>query len=516
MQLKPLMGLLGVLIAALSAEFNELVMATALVDVRGALGISHDPGLWIESLYSSGLAIGMAFAPWNAMTFTLRRFALFTIGLACLATILIPLAPNVEALLVLRVVQGLSSGFTIPLLMTTALRVLPPPIRLYCLAVYALTVTFSPAISASIAAFWVDGVDWRFVFFEALPLDAIAAAMVWYGLPQDLPRYERLRQFDWRGALLLIVAFGSLTTLLMHGNHADWFNAPWISVLLLLTVVAFPLLALNEWFHPLPLLKLQMLGRRNFAYGVVGLFIFLVISLSSSLVPQTYLVEIQGYRALEAHWITLLIALGQFVMLPVVAFVLDHKHVDARAVTLGGMALILGACLGNAGIDATWNREQFYLWQLMQMVGQPMVVVSLLMIATNSVRGPEEGPFASALVNATRSLAAPAGTCILELIERWRGALHFNRLVDQSGLHRFSPIQAPGLLAQNPASLLPTGQPSANCSLERFAHALETQASVLTTADTFLILAGFCVAFTLLVLLLPVRTYPPRILFAKH
>src|SRR5262249_22251604 len=149
-----------------------------------------------------------------------------------------------------------------------------------------------------------------------------------------------LSQFDWRGALLLAVGAGSLTTLMYHGDPQDWFNSEEGCLLVLLCVVAFPLLALHEWFHPLPLLQLQLLQRRNFAYGVLGLFLFLVLSLSSSLVPQTYLVQVQGYRALQGHWITLLIALGQFLMLPAVAFLLDHKWADARAVTLCGLALI--------------------------------------------------------------------------------------------------------------------------------------------------------------------------------
>jgi MFS transporter, DHA2 family, multidrug resistance protein len=62
---------------ALNADLNEFVSAAALVDVRGALGISADPGRWIDSLYVTGTALGMAFAPWNAVTFTLRRFTLF-------------------------------------------------------------------------------------------------------------------------------------------------------------------------------------------------------------------------------------------------------------------------------------------------------------------------------------------------------------------------------------------------------------------------------------------------------
>ncbi|MDB5656007.1 MAG: major facilitator superfamily 1 [Tardiphaga sp.] len=508
MHYKSLIGLLGVLIAALSTEFNDLVMTTALVDVRGAFGLSHDSGLWIESLYASGVAFGMALAPWLAVTFTLRRFTLFAIGLACVATLLIPFSPNLSALLGLRLVQGLAGGLTIPLLMTTALRVLAPPIRLYGLAVYALTATFSPSISTSIAAFWTDVVGWQFVFFEALPLGAIAAVLVWHGLPQDHPRHERLQEFDWRGAVLLAIGTGAVTTLMYHGDHDDWFKSKEVCVLVLLAAVAFPLLAFNEWFHPLPLLKLQMLKRRNFSYGVLGLFLFLVLSMSSSLVPQTYLADIQGYRALQSHWITLLIALAQFVMLPAAAFLLDHKWADPRLVTLGGLALIVAACLGSATIDGSWNREQFYCWQALQAVGQPLVVVSLLMIATNAVQGPLEGPFASALINTTRSLAAPVGNCILELIQRWRGGLHADRIIDQLGLSRFQP-----LLPSGSAALLPD---DAGGKLERLAQAVQTQASVLTTADTFLILSAFGLALAVLVIVLPVRTFPPRILFAKH
>ena len=86
---------------------------------------------------------------------------------------------------------------------------------------------------------------------------------------------------------------------MLHGDHEDWFNSPTISLLALATTVAVPLLILNEWRHPLPLLKLQMLGRRNFAYGIIGLVLFLPISLTSSVVPQQFLDEIQGYRPLQ-------------------------------------------------------------------------------------------------------------------------------------------------------------------------------------------------------------------------
>jgi DHA2 family multidrug resistance protein len=42
--LRPLIGLGGVLVAAMNAEFNELNMASALVDMCGAFGITRAPG----------------------------------------------------------------------------------------------------------------------------------------------------------------------------------------------------------------------------------------------------------------------------------------------------------------------------------------------------------------------------------------------------------------------------------------------------------------------------------------
>src|ERR1700722_16673592 len=129
MDIKPLFGLGGVLIAAMTSEFNDQVTSIALVDIRGALGISHDSGTWIESLYVSAEIVGMAISPWFLMTFTLRRWTLFAIALCGASSVLIPFSPNIEAIYALRLLQGLAGGMILPLVMTTALRILTPKIR---------------------------------------------------------------------------------------------------------------------------------------------------------------------------------------------------------------------------------------------------------------------------------------------------------------------------------------------------------------------------------------------------
>src|ERR1700680_725292 len=124
MDIKPFFGLCGVLIAAMTSEFNDQVTSIALTDVRGALGISHDSGSWIESLYVSAEIIGMAISPWLLVTFTLRRWTLFAVALCGVSSVLIPFSPNIGAIYALRLLQGLAGGLIIPLVMTTAFRIL--------------------------------------------------------------------------------------------------------------------------------------------------------------------------------------------------------------------------------------------------------------------------------------------------------------------------------------------------------------------------------------------------------
>jgi DHA2 family multidrug resistance protein len=514
--IKPLLGLGGVLIAAMVSEFNDQVTSIALVDIRGALGISHDSGTWIESLYVSAEIVGMAISPWFLMTFTLRRWTLFAIALCGASSVLIPFSPNIEAIYALRLLQGLAGGMILPLVMTTALRILTPNIRLFGLAVYALTATFTPALAATVAALWTDVMDWRFVFLQTIPLCSLAGVLVWYCLHQDQPKYERFRMLDWRGALLLVIGAGALSTMLYQGDRLDWFNSRLICALALVSAVAVPLLLLNEWFHPLPLLKLQMLGRRNFAYGTFGLFIILIIGQSGSTVPLRYLQEVQGYRPLQSNLITLEIAALQLVMLPAMALLLDYKRVDSRVVSLVGLGFILASCVGSSFLTVYWNRDQFYQWQLFQAIGQPMVIMPLLMMTTNTIAGPAEGPFASALVNTSRAVAEAASAWFLALIDRWRGALHSDRIVDQAGQDRWRVIQSNGVLPQYPPPSMPSGQPRLPGSLEAFGHAVEQQVTILSASDTFLILGALTVFLMVVVMTLPVRTFPPRIHFAKH
>ena len=163
-------GLAGMLLASLLAIFNEQVTAAAMTDIRGALSIGGDDGTWLTALYEAANVATMAFAPWFAITLTLKRFAIGAVLAVMILGLLCPLAPDLPALYVLRFLQGIAGGCLPPMLIIVALRYLPPRIKLYGLAGYALTATFGPALGTPLAALWTEYVSWRMAFWQTLYL----------------------------------------------------------------------------------------------------------------------------------------------------------------------------------------------------------------------------------------------------------------------------------------------------------------------------------------------------------
>ena len=509
-----LLALGGMIIAAMTTDLNEATSSILLPNISGGLGIGSDQSSWFGTLYDAAEIIGMVVSPWFAITFSFRRWSLGVIFLTAASSALMPLTNNINIVFILHGLQGLCGGLTIPLLMATALRALAPSIRLIGLACYALTASFFPNLSTAVAAMWSGVGDstlgWQFAFYEAVPLAMLAAVLVWFGMIQDHVQLQRFKQFNWWGFVLAVCGLGSLAIVLEQGDRLDWFNSQLICILSLCACVCVPLFLLNEWFFKTPFIKLQMLNRRNLAYSLVTLFGFLIVGQAASTVPAMYLEQVQGLLPAQSYIITFGVAASQLFLLPLMVYILDKEPVDARFIALTGKVCLVVACIGSSFLSSVWQPSQFYLWQGFASIGEAMVVMPLLMKATNVVK-PEEGPFAAALINTPRAISGAVSVWLINLVQSWRGNLHSTRITEQLGQERFRLIQGHGTLAGGPAPLLPDGTPSSPDSLALLYNTVNQQVSVLTISDLYLVLAGIGFLLILLVFILPTRSYPPRI-----
>ncbi|UVM55095.1 MFS transporter [Pseudomonas sp. B21-012] len=481
-----LVGLLGVLLAVLCAGLNEMVTKASLADIRGGMFIGADEGAWLIAVYSAASVSAMAFSPWLAATFSLRRFTLCAIGVFALLGLVQPYAPNLSSLMLLRTLQGLASGALPPMLMSVALRFLPPGIKVYGLAGYALTATFGPNLGTPLAGLWTEYVGWQWAFWQIILPSLLAMACVAWGLPQDPLRLERFRQFDWRGLLLGLPAICTLVIGLTLGDRMGWFDSPLICWLLGGGLVLLVLFLCNEWSEPLPFFKLQMLKVRNLTHALVTLFGVLIVLTAVIIIPSSYLAQIQGYRPAQTGPLMLLVALPQLLALPLVAALCNIRAVDCRWVLAAGLGMLSLSCALGSQLTSVWIRDNFYLLQLLHIFGQPMSVIPLLMLATGGMT-PQDGPFASAWFNTVKGLASVVAAGLIEALTTVRRHFHSNALVDSLGNSPLADSSAPGL-----------------------ARRIHEQALVLTSADLYLCMALLAAALIVLIPFVPTRIYPPR------
>lgn len=490
-----LMGVVGVFMAAMMSGLNSRMGGLALNDMRTVWGMGIDDGSWISSLYGAFELAAMPFSVWFAVTLSFRRYHLGVVIVFTVLGVLMPFAPSIDVLLPLRCLQGFFGGLLIPVLMAAALRFFPPLVKLYGLALYAMTATFAPNVATWLSASWTDTLGtWQLLFWQIVPMAAFSLAAVSWGIPQDPVRLERFRQIDLPGLVTGVAGLAMIGVGLSQGERLDWFNSVLLCWLLGAGTILVVIFLVCEWFHPLPFIKLQLLHRRNLGLGFTVFVGLLVVLLSGSLLPADYLGHAWHFRTPHLAIIGLQIALPQFIIGPFVSYLLYKKWIDARYLFAAGLLLIALACWTGAQLTPDWMTDQFLISQALQACGQPMTVISLLFLATSVVQ-PMEGPQISGIVNALRAFGTLLGSAVVGRLLTVREALHANGLMDQA------------------ANMRRTLEVNDAAAFGEIGHRVAHQAFVLSIADAYLALGLLALLLIPLVLSLdyiapPVLTQP--------
>ena len=476
-------GLLGVLLAAMMAGLSGRIPGLVLADLRGALGFALDDASWLTTAYSAGELAAMPFGTWFAITFSMRRFHLAMLFSTLLLSLVMPFVQDLNLLLGLRVLHGLFGGALIPLLMVACLRFLPLSIRLHGLAVFALVATFSPNVALWLAALFVDRLeDWRWVYWHAIPLGLLAAALVAWGIPKMPPALPRLKQANWFGLALGVPGLALLVVGIDQGVRLDWFHSPLIVASLLVGGVLTALYLVSESRHPLPFVGLNLLTRRNIWLGFLCFGLLLVLMSMSVTVPANVLGGLHAFGMEQTASLGLMVGLPQLVLGSCVALLLYRRWADARYVFAVGLACMAAANWMVSSITSEWMVQQFLWPQVLQAIGQPMAVVPLLFLITSVVQ-PQEGPFVAGMVNIVRVFSVTIGAAAIGQLTAVRSRFHAEMLLDNAG-HLLSRL------------------PSADPAWAMLGGTVAQQASVLATADLYRLSAALALLMIPMVLAL--------------
>src|SRR4029453_6503444 len=110
--------LLGTIALSLATFMNVLDLSIANVSIpaiSGDLGVSPDQGTWVITSFGVANAISLPLTGWLTRGYGPRRLLMGSVRLFVIVSFLCGLAPSIEMLILLRVIQGAVAGPMIPL-----------------------------------------------------------------------------------------------------------------------------------------------------------------------------------------------------------------------------------------------------------------------------------------------------------------------------------------------------------------------------------------------------------------
>src|SRR6201992_749480 len=164
------------------ASFMEVLDTTianvALPYIAGGLGGSVDEASWVVTSYLVSNAIILTASSFLARWLGRKTFFLICLGLFTLSSILCGFAPNLNALLFFRILQGLGGGGMVPVAQSILADAFPPAKRGQAFALFGVAVVVAPVVGPTLGGWLSDNLSWEWCFLINAPVGVFAMAMI--------------------------------------------------------------------------------------------------------------------------------------------------------------------------------------------------------------------------------------------------------------------------------------------------------------------------------------------------
>jgi DHA2 family multidrug resistance protein len=420
------------------ASFMEVLDTTianvALPYIAGGMGVSEDEASWVVTTYLVSNAIILTASSFLARTMGRKTFFLICLGAFTLSSLLCGFAPNLNVLLLCRILQGFGGGGMVPVAQSILADSFPPAKRGQAFAVFGVAVVVAPVVGPTLGGWLSDNVSWQWCFLINVPVGVIALALIALIL-QESPtaRAEARRQqqgqgFDLIGFVLVATFLGALEVVLDRGLEDDWFGSPFIVTFAAISGLAFALMIPWGLTRSNPIIDLRMVATRQFgACFLVMLATGAILLATTQFLPQL----VQQDFGYTATWAGLVLSPGGVVTM-VMMFVVGRlaAKVQPKYLIVAGAVL---CALSMYWMTNVYGDLGFWFMARSRMllgVGLPLIFVPIMAASYDGIE-PSKTDQASALINAARNTGGSIGVSIVSNVLTHREQFHQSRLVEQ-------------------------------------------------------------------------------------
>ncbi len=418
-------AVMSAMLGAFMAVLDIQITNSSLKDIQGALSATLEEGSWISTSYLVAEIIMIPLTAWLVQLLSARRLAVYVSIGFLFASLLCSMAWSLESMILFRALQGFTGGALIPLAFTLVLIKLPEHHRAKGMALFAMTATFAPSIGPTLGGWLTENFGWEYIFYINLPVGLLMIAGLLYGLEKKPAHWDLLKSTDYAGILTLGMGLGCLQVFLEEGHRKDWLESNLIvglGSIAFVCLISFVILQLSKTN---PLINLRILGNRNFGLSSVSSLGLGVGLYGSIYLLPLYLAQIQGYNSMQIGEVIMWMGIPQLFLIPLIPRLM--KRVSPKWLCALGFGLFGFASFTSGALNLDFAGPQFNPIQLIRALGQPLVMVTISLIATAYIE-PQDAGSASSLFNILRNLGGAIGIALLATLLDARAKTYFDYL----------------------------------------------------------------------------------------
>lgn len=397
------------IIAAAILSAAQSVVTTGLAGIMSDFHVSSTTAQWVYSSFLLMLGVMIPLSAFFIRRFKIKMIYISSLTLFVFGSLLSFISPNIEILILSRVIQGIACGTLLPITQIVLFKVIPEEKWQVYMGLFGLIVGIVPALAPTIGGLLVDSMGWRYVFLIFAVVIAVLTVIssVVIKLEFETGHYP----LDLYSLVLCVLACIGL--MFGFSNIAEnGFNLMWVILPIIIGTVTLVIFVRRQFRIETPLVDLRALKNKFFFFGTLFSAILYFTMCGLYVILPLFVQNVNNYSATISGFI-LLPATIVMIVFNFVGPVLANKFGVRKILVISCIFTIAGYLL-MATYNASTSVMYMVVTQIIRAIGAGMGLMPSVTWTIAVVSGDVED--ATAINNTVRQIIGAIGAALASVL----------------------------------------------------------------------------------------------------
>ncbi len=349
-QSKVIVLIVIIILGSCLGNLSQTALNAMFSGIATDFGVDVGLGQWVTTIYMLVLGITVPVVTFLMRRFTLKHLVMGAFALLLVGSVIDVVAGDFYSLICGRVLQAVSAGITVPMMMSVIMTSFPRDRQATVMGIAGIAMGFAPNIGPTIGGWMIGVAGWRSFFVALLVCSAVLVVAAYFLIDEgEHPGHDA--KLDVVSFLLSAIGFGCL---LVGFSNASTYALSHVLVWLPVVVGALALAVFVKRQRRIdhPLIDMSIFSSEKYRIGFWASNFLFASFMGITLILPLYVENVMGGTALDAGLALLPGTFAAFFINPLAGWLTDR--IGARPVVLvsGGFLFVGAAAMAFLSADS--------------------------------------------------------------------------------------------------------------------------------------------------------------------